>query len=245
VRKSFLNLLRHTASQISDELIARYTPVDPGYPSYVKHLKAVRNTLEVPYPVDFDLHEPINLAAWGKPEAYDSPEEFRRFRRFTSSIALHPMEMDAKSGIAPLGEFHGSHFLAHDLLVDATVDQPAHLTLLMDAIKSARTVLTSPIKESLPDFEFIDTHCVCFSFGLIYLSQLANDWKSSEHFATQLILDVHEGNLGNGPMIDYPTPDIFWHDQSAGNWKRLIDSLQNPTNHPDLAVVIKALESSG
>ena len=240
MKASFQNLLRYTASKVTSDMIRWYTPA-PESPGC---LEAVRASLVVPYPTEFDLNEPINLTAWGDPLDYESPDEFRAFRRFTTSIILHPMDMDAISGYQPLDRFHGCDFLAHDLLLDVSRNDEEHLSLLSAAMKTAREILTSPIQDVLPDFQYIDDDCVFFTFGLLYLSQLIEDWTASEHFATQLILDIHEGDLNNGEMVDYPSPGKFWHEKTRENWFRMINSLRNPTKHADTETVMRRLGST-
>ena len=56
-------------------MIRWYTPA-PESPGC---LEAVRASLVVPYPTEFDLNEPIKLTAWGDPLDYEFPDEFRAF----------------------------------------------------------------------------------------------------------------------------------------------------------------------
>jgi len=242
MRDSFLNLLRHTASRVTLEIIQSYARVDPGHYAYVDCLNKVRTSLHVPHPIEFDLAEPIRFATWGDPDSYDFPDEFRAYRRFTTSIVLFPMEMDALNGFQPIDDFHGSRLLAYNLIVDASIDDKEHLLLTRSAMMDARSVLTAPIKEVLPDFQFIDDGCVYFTLGMLFISQLLDDWDSSEKFATQLILDVHEGNMPNGEMIDYPTGDEFSNDTIQNNWLAMTRSLINPTGHADTDTVIRKID---
>ena len=245
MQKPFFNLLRYTASNVTLECIQSYTTTDPGYYRYVEQLDRVRTTLEVPYPVDFDLAEPIRFAAWIDSGRHACPDGVRAFRRFATSIVLHPMAMDAENGLSPIEKFHGSHFLAHNLLVDVSTNDREHLALMRSAMSAARNVLVAPIQAELPDFQFIDDGCVYFTFGMLFLSQLAGDWISSEACATQLILDVHEGDIENGEMVDYPTADVFTNPNVRKNWNELIQCLRNPTDHPDTTTVIENLARRG
>ena len=239
---AFYNLLKYTASQASGDLVRAYCPVDPGYHHYVEQLEAVRKSIVVPYPTDFDLNEPINLTSWGNPDDYDFPDEFRAFRRFTSSIVLHPMDQDAQSGVQPLCRFHGCHSLAHDLLVDTSINNPEHFSFVQTAIAAARDVLVAPIQDVLPDFQYVDDHCVCFSFGMLYLAQCEENWDASERMADQLLLDLHEGDLSNGLVVELPTERLFWNENVKRNWRQMIDTLSNPTDHHSTSTIISLLK---
>ena len=81
-------LLTCTTAQVTEQDILDFSPHDPGYPNYVRILTDILLTRRLPSKSGsrFDVAEAVNVALFRL--APDNPPRLRRFRCFTSAVAL-------------------------------------------------------------------------------------------------------------------------------------------------------------
>src|SRR5262245_14601322 len=108
------SLFQWARKRVTKEDIVDFSPGDPGYGEYVETWEHLRVSGVIPKDLPFEVSEVIGLTGWADAEEYREPACFRRYRRFTTSVAvalLHEW---------PYGSdcFHPGNYIARHLVID-------------------------------------------------------------------------------------------------------------------------------
>ena len=257
MHSSIQTLFEYSAHRLTDEDVY-HCPVDPGYHKYVAAMKEIRDSREIPLEANFYITETIALTSFASGEEIND-ESFRRFRRFTNSVALGLEYRNSLRGES-FGDVCDAYRLAYVFLVDTDESNREYNRLLVAAFEEVRNtcaanywdIYEEPIPVSHVDFvyQYVDVAWIYFSFGMMYLSQLSEDWRGSEAFASQMIARINgeageysagsnlNENLGFMLERQEPAPEFS---RLFRNWSSFFCRLDNPNGHKDTAMVIDAL----
>jgi len=211
---------------VTRQHLVDFCPGDPGYEDYLRAWGSIVETHKVPRKSGFELSETIGLTGWADAEDWDTPERFREFRRFTSSVALMLIHQGNDSEIV-----RPANYLACDLLRDARRSDMTFLTLLREVFSATRSYLSS---DRDPDFPF-------FRFGELILSDWLGDPKSKLVAASALLNDEQfaRTTLGNDQ------PDFLLgltvYDQFHDQWTEFARDISKPNSSDDLKLVIDSI----
>ncbi len=225
---SVLALFRYVRPQVTAQDIKDYCPSDPGYGDYVAAWTDIWESQVLPRASRFDLSEVISLTGFADAGTRESPDRFRRFRRFTTTVAIALIHQRCC-----VMSVRAANYLARELLIDFDLKDRAHLSRLRPVFESTRAVLkAAPDGEEYP----------FFTLGSMILAQKASDWSASEAAATQLIVDEWAIRSDFEWWEDQRfLLGLTVFDQHHSDWLALALDLINPTGHEDTALVLDAL----
>jgi hypothetical protein len=231
MHSSVRELFEYCRSNVSDRMILDHAPNDPGYPAYVSLWTTIRRTGIVPKEIEFDLSEVIGLTGWGHAEQESDAEGFRCFRRFTSSVAV----MLVHSG-NDCESVRPGNYLARDLILDLDASDSNHLKLLRPVFAETRALLAHEPWEG--EFPF-------FTFGMMILAQMEQDWKVAAEAAAMLIDDDaavrrHDGWRNHAERGQFLL-GLSGYDQVHGDWRAFAGRLVNPTKDENTQLIIDSL----
>lgn len=228
---SVISLFQYTRSKVTPQDIIDFSPNDPGYDNYVKLWNEILRTGKIPQETEFDLSEVIGLTGWGDPEEEANPERFRIYRRFTSAVGVGLLNQGNDSeSVRP------ANYLARDLLIDIEPDNRKYLNLLIEVFRNTRSQLMSTGFEE--EYPF-------FTFGLMILHQLDDDYSSSDEVASLLIED--EAQVRNDESLKYLIDNeqfllgLTNYDQLHDDWRKFASHLENPNKRENTQLVIDSI----
>lgn len=207
--------------------IAAFAPGDPGYPDYVRQWREILAARSIPQQANFDITETVDLTRWAEADRESDPVRFRRFRVFTSAVALGMAVRDRVDD----DQFPPNYTLIR-LIDDADALRDLALwRLLAPAFEEVHQAWTRQPSEEAP-------------FGLLGLllvhAHLGAENSVLETIAERLI--EQESRCETRASTDF----LFGcthYDQLDRHWKRHVKALLPPAS-PSLGLVRDALLDS-
>lgn len=223
-------LFQLTRRRITKRHISDFSPADPGYESYVRLWTQIFCSGEIPKQSEFDLSEVIGLTGWEPLTDLSQPSRFRDYRRFTSSVgvALITFGNDSES-------VRVANYLARDLIVDVHISDREHF----DAVRNVFPLIRKTLIQTNHEEEY-----PFFTLGSLVLAHMAGDIDEMPTLASQLIDD--DASVRNNETRNWNIQDSRFlfgltnYDQLNRDWLNLKNSLTNPTDDPNVQLVIDA-----
>ena len=256
IHPAIQQLFEYSAAVVTDNDI-RNCPSDPGYPDYCRAMTQIRDSLKIPQKSNFDIRETIALTGW----TTQQDQSFLRFRRFTGATALGLEYQLALEGYSN-GEIRSSYHLCHELLTDCDLTDQKYVVLLIKAFQTCQHAYTANVCEVIDEepadpedsfeYQYVCESWIYYALGTIYLAQHLQDWKQSEHFATDVIqcLKMEYGEFDQATdfaeiiqsltQSQYPGPE---YPSLHRKWKLLLQQISNPNDHADTAIIMSALKN--
>ena len=170
------------------------------------------------------------MTGWSKPASYTSPQRFREYRRFTSSVAaaLVFLEKDTEN-------IRVANYLARDLIIDADPTDKEHF----DAVANVFPVLQNTLEISL------DVEHSFFTLGSLILSHMSNNYDKMAEFAERLKKEESEAIYSWCNKKDSRFPfGITIFDQLKEDWDTFIAGLTNPNNDKEVQFILDGLNKT-
>ncbi|MGH1470705.1 MAG: hypothetical protein ACRBCS_05890 [Cellvibrionaceae bacterium] len=224
-------LFQITRRSINERHISDFSPVDPGYESYVQLWTRIFQSGEIPHQTDFDLSEVIGLTGWEPITDLTQASRFRDYRRFTSSVgvALIALGNDSES-------VRVANYLARDLIIDSHLNDREHFAAVRNVFPQVReTLIQTNYEEEYP----------FFTLRSLILAHMAGDFDAMPLLASRLIDD--EASVRNNESLNGSVADqrflfgLTNYDQLNRDWVKLTKTLTNPTDDPDVKLVIDTI----
>lgn len=218
-------------SRVTETHIRDFSPADPGYKDYVKLWTRIYQTGAIPSTPEFEHTEVINLTGWSNPDDYDEPEQFRRFRRFTTSVAVL---LTLKGN--HLEDIRVANYLARDLIVDLDQNDRQQLA----AVKRVLSLLRCYSMQ-----EQLDAEYPFFTLALMILANRQGDDVETERLAAQLIQDESSVRKNDQMNWGIENPRFLFgltvYDQLNDEWLAMVSQMTVRRMSEEVQLVLESL----